>query len=562
MRLLLSVVATGLLLIRSNLSAQNPSSIQLAWDASPSSNVTSYVVHYGAASGVYSYSTNVGNQTTTTVTGLQTGQVYYLVVTARDDLGVESLPSNEVNYQVPETLLPPTIALTSPVSGISYLSPATVTLTAAVVSNGQTINKVQFYSGTTLLSEDASAPYDFSWNNVTAGSYALTARAVYATSNTVTSASVNVTVMNPPPTIALTSPIAGTSYTSPASVVLAASVVANGQTINKVQFYNGSTLLGEDATAPYSFTWNNVASGSYALSARAVYATSNTVISAAVNVTVTNPPPTITLTSPIAGAGYTSPATITLDASLTANGHSISKVQFYNGTTLLGEDTSAPYSLTWSNVTSGNYSLSAQAIYGTGNVAVSPAVNVAVSGLPAPWQTLDLGATGLSGSVSHSNGVFTTTGTGRIGGTADSFRFVYQTLSTDGEIRARLDQVSIDGANGNTGLMMRESLTPGSRFAHIGIAQDLGFRWQHRTKTGKGMSSTTSGTATPSAVWVRLVRTRNSVTAYKSTNGTTWTLVGNVSISMAREIHFGFVVASGNTTTLNTSVFSEVQAVP
>jgi hypothetical protein len=279
-------------------------------------------------------------------------------------------------------------------------------------------------------------------------------------------------------------------------------------------------------------------------------------------VTVTNPPPTITLASPIAGASHTSPATITLDASLTANGHTIGKVQFYNGTTLLGEDSTAPYSFTWNDVVSGNYSLTARAIYGVSGVAVSPVVNVAVSGLPAPWQTLDLGATGLSGSVSHSNGVFTATGAGRIAGTTDSFRFVYQTLSTDGEIQARLNQVSTDGANGSTGLMIRESLTAGSRFAYIGMAQDLGFRWQHRTKTGKSISSTASGTATPPAVWMRLVRSRNSVTAYKSTDGSTWTTAGNVNISMAREIHIGFVVASGNPNALNTSVFSNVQATP
>jgi sulfur relay (sulfurtransferase) complex TusBCD TusD component (DsrE family) len=469
-RLLWWAVVNAFLLSCCNLSAQNSSSVQLAWDASPSSNVASYVVRYGMASGTYSFSTNVGNRTTATVTGLQAGQLYYLAVTAQDDLGIESLPSNEVSYQVPTTQLPPTIVLTSPAAGESYVAPA--------------------------------------------------------------------------------------------SVSLAATVVANGQTINKVQFYNGTILLGEDNSAPYTFAWNNVAAGSYALAARAVYATSSTVISAAANVTVTNPPPTITLTSPIAGASYVSPATITLDASLTANGHITSKVQFYNGTILLGEDSTVPYSLIWSNVASGNYSLTARAIYGAGSEVVSPAVNVTVSGLPAPWQTFDLGAVGLLGAVSHSNGVFTVTGAGKIVGTSDSFRFVYQTLSADGEIQARLDQVSTNGANGSTGLMIRDSLTPGSRFAFLGMDQNLDFQWQRRTKSGGAIASTTSGTATPPAVWVRLVRTRNAVTGYKSMDSTTWTKVGSVNVSMARDTHIGFIVASGNANTLGTSVFSGVLAVP
>ena len=48
---------------------------------------------------------------------------------------------------------------------------------------------------------------------------------------------------------------------------LAASVTANGHSITQVQFYNGATLLGTVAAAPYSFSWNNVSAGTYSLSA-------------------------------------------------------------------------------------------------------------------------------------------------------------------------------------------------------------------------------------------------------------------------------------------------------
>ena len=67
-----------------------------------------------------------------------------------------------------------------------------------------------------------------------------------------------------------------------------------------------------------------------------------TVASTAAYVTVTNlPPPTIALTSPANNAAFTAPATISLAANVTANGHAITKVQFYSGTTLLGEDATA-----------------------------------------------------------------------------------------------------------------------------------------------------------------------------------------------------------------------------
>jgi hypothetical protein len=103
---------------------------------------------------------------------------------------------------------------------------------------------------------------------------------------------------NSPPAIALTSPADGSSYAAPASINLAASVTANGHTINKVQFYNGSSLLGEATASPYSYTWNNVAAGNYSLTARLMYDSSSAFNSSAANMTVASgrppPPPPLT----------------------------------------------------------------------------------------------------------------------------------------------------------------------------------------------------------------------------------------------------------------------------
>jgi hypothetical protein len=101
-------------------------------------------------------------------------------------------------------------------------------------------------------------------------------------------------------------------------------------------------------------------------------------------VNAVNPPPTVALTSPANGASYTAPATISLAATVTANGHTITKVQFYNGATLLAEDTSAPYTFTWSSVSAGNYSLTARGVYDAGSTTDSSPVNIAVTSLPAP----------------------------------------------------------------------------------------------------------------------------------------------------------------------------------
>jgi hypothetical protein len=89
------------------------------------------------------------------------------------------------------------------------------------------------------------------------------------------------------PTIVLTSPVDGANYKALANITLAASVAANGHSITQVQFYNGASLLAQDTTAPYSFTWKGVPAGSYTLTARLVYDAGSTLDSAPVNITVT-----------------------------------------------------------------------------------------------------------------------------------------------------------------------------------------------------------------------------------------------------------------------------------
>jgi len=294
---------------------------------------------------------------------------------------------------------PPTVALTAPANGANYTAPATINLAASVTPNGHTIAQVQFYSGSTLLGSAAAAPYAFTWNSVAAGSYNLTAVVVYDGSSTVTSTAANVTVVNPPPTVALTSPASGANYTAPATINLAASVAPNGHAITQVNFYNGASLLGSAAIAPYAFAWSSVPAGSYSLSATVVYDSGSTVSSPAANVTVVNPPPTVALTAPLSGASYLAPASINLAAAVTANGHTITQVQFFNGVTLLGSANSAPYTFTWSAVGAGNYSLSAHALYDSGSVVNSTAAGVTVTNPPPPAPPVLINVSG-AGSIS------------------------------------------------------------------------------------------------------------------------------------------------------------------
>ena len=92
----------------------------------------------------------------------------------------------------------PTVSLTAPANGASYVAPASITLTANAADSDGTVAKVEFFQGATLLGTDTAAPYSFSWTNVSAGSYSLTAKATDNAGKATISAAVNITVTAPP----------------------------------------------------------------------------------------------------------------------------------------------------------------------------------------------------------------------------------------------------------------------------------------------------------------------------------------------------------------------------
>ncbi|HRS20089.1 MAG TPA: Ig-like domain-containing protein, partial [Bacteroidales bacterium] len=92
-----------------------------------------------------------------------------------------------------------------------------------------------------------------------------------------------------------------------------------------------------------------------------------------------NQAPTCSISSPASSTSYSAPATITIQAIATDSDGTIAKVEFYQGSTKLGEDTSSPYSYTWSNVAAGSYSITAKATDNLGAVTTSSAVTVTVT---------------------------------------------------------------------------------------------------------------------------------------------------------------------------------------
>ncbi|MBI3424413.1 MAG: fibronectin type III domain-containing protein [Acidobacteria bacterium] len=195
---------------------------------------------------------------------------------------------------------------------------------------------------------------------------------------------------------------------------------------------------------------------------------------------------------------------------------------------------------------------------GGDSAAANATVNLPVNGLAAPWLLANIGAVGVNGSAGMYNAAYTVRGSGLLSSKADSFLFAYQSLSGDGEIKARLSAPQNTGTNARLGVMIRESLTVNSRFAFMGVDGGAGFYWTQRNTNGGNSSAAKNGNGAPPQVWVRLVRTGNIIYGYKSADGSTWTLVNSMKFSVATNICIGLAVSSGASATLNTSVFDNV----
>jgi regulation of enolase protein 1 (concanavalin A-like superfamily) len=176
--------------------------------------------------------------------------------------------------------------------------------------------------------------------------------------------------------------------------------------------------------------------------------------------------------------------------------------------------------------------------------------------LPPPWAAQDVGSPGQPGSASLDQGVFTIAGSGaNIGGTSDQFQFVYQQISGDIDVTARLDGLTAS-TRAKAGLMIRGSLAPNAVNAYLRINASDALAFQRR-RTTAGTTATTQAGAITTTYWLRLVRKGTRVTAYASSDGTAWTTIGADTIPLQTVAYVGFGVTSRDNSTTATATVSQ-----
>jgi hypothetical protein len=189
-------------------------------------------------------------------------------------------------------------------------------------------------------------------------------------------------------------------------------------------------------------------------------------------------------------------------------------------------------------------------------------IEVLAEGLPLPWDAGAVGSQESGGSSVYGQGEFVVTGSGQLSGREDSFQFVWQSLSGDGALTARIVSMSDAGPLARAGVMIRDSLASNSRHVFLGLSGDGAFRWVRRTGFNGNTSANTSGSGIAPDAWVRLVRSGDTIVAYKSFDGTSWVRIGSLNAALPETCYFGLAVTGESSPALNEARFSDVSLTP
>jgi RHS repeat-associated protein len=176
--------------------------------------------------------------------------------------------------------------------------------------------------------------------------------------------------------------------------------------------------------------------------------------------------------------------------------------------------------------------------------------------LPASWLDQDIGLVGVAGQANYSNDVFTVQGAGNnLGGTTDAFHFVYQPLSGDGTLVARI--VSLVGYSAEAGIMVRDTLDPSA--ANACLCYTPGILILYERATTGAMAGEVNRSYNNAPYWMKLVRSGTSITGYVSSNGSSWSEIGySKTVNVGQTVYVGLATMTGTAGSLVSGVFDNV----
>ncbi len=156
-----------------------------------------------------------------------------------------------------------------------------------------------------------------------------------------------------------------------------------------------------------------------------------------------------------------------------------------------------------------------------------------VAPVKAQFTAADVGNPAVAGSTTTAAGGFTVNGAGSdIGGTNDQFHFNYQSYAGDFDVKVRVESLSFSDIWAKAGLVARENLSGGSRYAGAFATPNVsGDFFQYRTFTAGQSTNAGSFPATYPNTWLRLKRTGNAFTGYAGVDGNSWMQLGTFTLA-------------------------------
>lgn len=174
--------------------------------------------------------------------------------------------------------------------------------------------------------------------------------------------------------------------------------------------------------------------------------------------------------------------------------------------------------------------------------------------LPGNFSLCDVGSVSIKGKATCRDGVYVLTGSGTgISGAADSLCYAYRSVAGDFCLTARVTGAEV----GCSGVMARESMAAGARQA-AAWATGHGCKFVYRPTADGCTTEIDSEPLVTSSPWVRIVRSGNLFTAYRSNDGIVWTAIGSTAITMATRVYLGMAGYSRCNSALSTSMFDHV----
>ena len=144
-----------------------------------------------------------------------------------------------------------------------------------------------------------------------------------------------------------------------------------------------------------------------------------------------------------------------------------------------------------------------------------------------------------------------------VNGATDRFHFAHRQVTGDFDVKVRLQSLGASNEWAKAGIMAREDLTGGSRnvFA-LATPGTNGYRISSRSTAGGSTFVNGSGVVSYPNTWLRLKRDGDNFTAYRGSDGQTWTQTGTTrTLALPETLYLGLAATSHTTQTTTRAEF-------